>query len=90
VNVFTPGYNLVASTPPLAGTINTNLNYSPSVGDNVYVYSSASQGYTSTYNYISSKGVPKWSPSVPSLGVGQAVFIQSSVTPGWTNILNVP
>ena len=85
-----PGLNIIASVPPISGAIQTNLNYAPNVGDSVLPFDSSSQGYTTTYTYINSKGTLKWSPSQPNLQVGQAIFIQTASTPGWTNTFSAP
>jgi hypothetical protein len=80
------GFNIVAPVSPLAGDIQTNLGYIPHVGDVIDIWSPSAQGYTSA-SYISTKSGPKWSPSSPQLSVGQAVFINTTATSGWTNSL---
>jgi hypothetical protein len=87
VNVLTPGYNLVSSIPPIAGDVVTNLTYSPLVGDLLEIWSPASQGFVG-YSYINSKGVNKWSPTLPAIPVGSAVFLKTLNT-AWTNTLNI-
>jgi len=77
------GYNLASSIPPISGTIDTNLNYSPSVGDQVEVWDIPSQSFVG-YNFINSKGTLKWSPSDPQISTGIPVFI-STIAKGWTN-----
>jgi hypothetical protein len=78
------GYNLVSSVAPISGDLVTNLGYSPSVGDSVLLWSSASQSYT-PYGYVSSKGVLKWTPGSPQIAVGQSFFIQAAAAKTWTN-----
>lgn len=88
ITTLVSGYNMVSADPALSGGISSNLGYVPTVGDTVLTWDPVAQGYVN-YNYISSKGVPKWSPSEPVLSVGQAVFIQTTATPGWTNTFTV-
>jgi hypothetical protein len=83
-------YNLVSSVSPVGGLLQSNLNYTPSVGDKVIPWDPTSQGYPIQYSYVNNKGTLKWSPSQPTINVGQAVFIQTSAsTSSWTNILNI-
>jgi hypothetical protein len=84
VNVLTPGYNLVSAISPIAGDLQTNLNYTPVVNDIVYVWSPTAQSFAGTYQYANSKGTLKWTPSVPQISVGQAFFLNTSST-AWTN-----
>jgi hypothetical protein len=83
---LTPGLNIASAVSPIGGAIQTNLNYVPVVGDTILPFDPSAQGYSTTYTYINSKGTLKWSPSQPNLQVGQAVFIQTASTPGWTNV----
>jgi len=78
------GYNFVSDVSPIGGYIDTNLNYSPSVGDNVQVWNQAGQTY-SGYNYIKGKSGNSWSPSDPIVPAGAAVFISTGSAKTWTN-----
>jgi hypothetical protein len=80
------GYNMVSSVPPIGGDIQTNLNFIPHVGDVVYTWNPGTQLYGAS-SYVSTKSGAKWNPSAPVIGVGQGVFISTTATTGWTNIL---
>jgi hypothetical protein len=85
---FLPGFNMVATQEPISGQIDTNLTYVPSIGDVIYMWNPSTQQYTSA-NYINSKKGPAWNPSDPVISVGQGVFINTTLTSGWTNGLIV-
>jgi hypothetical protein len=85
-----PEENLVSSQVPQSGGIQTTLGYAPAVGDTVYVYQYAGQTYSGgIYNYVLSKGVPKWSSAgEPQLAVGQPCFIVTTNT-AWNRTFTV-
>jgi len=78
------GYNLVSAVAPIAGGLQTTLGYVPTVNDVVFVYNSTTQVYSNS-QYISSKGVLKWSPAEPQVAVGQSLFIETTGAEYWTN-----
>jgi hypothetical protein len=82
------GFNLLGSVAPISGGIQTVMGYSPKVGDTVYIWNPATQGYTSS-SFNTTKSGAAWSPGEPQISVGQGVFIQSASATGWTNTFSV-
>jgi hypothetical protein len=76
------GYQIVASSGPVAGTIDTTNGYHPSRNDQILVWTGAS--YTS-HKFLASG----WSGGDPSLSVGQSIFLNAVNNTNWTQILNV-
>jgi hypothetical protein len=83
------GYSLLGAVSPVGGDLVTNLDYTPSIGDQVLTYGSS--GYSiSTYSILPRHTTPSWSPGVPQISVGQGFFLSTTNTsPNWTQILNV-
>jgi hypothetical protein len=79
---ITVGYQIVAPSGPVAGTIDTTNGYNPSKGDKLLVWNGG--GYASK-TYTGST----WVGGDPQLTVGQAVFLNASSNNVWTQILNV-
>jgi hypothetical protein len=95
-NQFVPsagGFGIVSSQLPISGPIQNVLNYIPTIGDNVYVYSN--NQYV-VYQYLKrTTGVPPhqttvtnwYDPNViidqPTIQVGQGFFLNPAVTPVW-------
>jgi len=77
------GFQIVAPSGPVAGTIDTTNGYKPSKNDTVLVWTGSS--------YVSHK----WSGTLwggggdPQLAVGQSVFLNASSNNVWTQVLNV-
>jgi hypothetical protein len=86
-------YNILSSVAPEAGAIQSGLNYNPSIGDTLLVYSAGSYN---TYSYtIVSSGhgstathATNWyngvTPSQPSIAVGQGFWFDPATTTNWT------
>jgi hypothetical protein len=79
-----PGYSIVGSQVPVAGGITTSLNYNPSPNDQVYTFSA---GAYSVFSYAKNKAgtATNWTPSIPSLNVGQGFWLNSATGAAWTN-----
>jgi hypothetical protein len=79
------GFNLVSSQVPQAGLVSTDLGLPAGEGDAVYVFSPAT-GYS-----ISTVDFGAWSPSEPSVEVGEGFWVR--VAPGnagdWTRDFSV-
>jgi len=91
------GFNLVSSPIPQSGGITTVLGLSSIAsgnndGDQLFLYNNtgSSAGYAS-YG-VDSTATPPWSPSEPSIGVGQGFFYEvGSANPvvTWTRVFSV-
>jgi len=76
------GYQIVAPSGPVAGTLDTTNGYKPSKGDKVLVWNGG--GYnTKTYTGAT------WVGGDAQLSVGQSVFLNASSNNVWTQVLNV-
>jgi hypothetical protein len=82
-NPIPKGFSIRASQVPQAGTVGT-LGYAPEEGDQIFVYDEATQKYNA-YGYE----FGAWSPSEPSIEVGEAVFINSFSAKNWTRTFNI-
>jgi hypothetical protein len=80
----TAGLSVVAPSSPVAGTIGTQLGYTPSVGDVVEVWN----GNKGTFKN-NSYGAGGWSSAEPTFTVGEAVFLDAANNTNWTEVLNV-
>lgn len=70
---------------PQAGGLETNLGYSPHTNDTVYIWSPTITNYNSfTYAQVHGTNTFAWSPSEPSLEVGQAFVFAPALTNTWT------
>jgi hypothetical protein len=76
------GYQVVAPSGPVAGTIDTTNGYKPTRLDQILVWNG------STYVAHTYSGTA-WSGGDPSLSVGQSVFLKAVNNTNWTQILNV-
>jgi hypothetical protein len=81
-----PGFDLRSSKVPQSGLLQTDLQYSPLDQEQIYKFSNAT-GY-SVYTYDLS-GVGGWDPAEPSVAVGEAFFISTPASHGWTRIFSV-
>ena len=79
------GFQLVAPSAPVSGTIDTTNGYVASKSDSILVWNASSATYT-THKYSGTA----WSGGGdPELTVGQAVFLDAVNNSTWTQILNV-
>jgi hypothetical protein len=78
------GYQVVAPSGPVAGTLDTTNGYTPTVGDQILVWNGG--GFTTHKRLAAS-----WTGAGgdPQLTVGQAVFLNAIGNTNWTQILNV-
>jgi hypothetical protein len=80
------GFQIVAPSGPVAGTLDTTNGYHPSkvgsTGDQILVWGGAS--YT-THKWLGTS----WSGGDPVLTVGQSVFLNAVQSTNWTEVLNV-
>jgi hypothetical protein len=78
------GYQLVAPSGPVAGTLDTTNGYQPSKHDVIEVWNNSLSVFAPhTYSGTA------WSSGDPQLTVGQAAFLDAANNTNWTQILNV-
>jgi hypothetical protein len=80
------GFQLVAPSGPVAGTLDTTNGYTPTVGDVISVWNN------STASFVAHKRLNSttWGGGGdPQLTVGQAVFLDPVHNTNWTQVLNV-
>ena len=76
------GYQVVAPSAPVAGTLDTTNGYTPSKNDELFVWNG------STYTLHKYTGL-LWTGGDPQLTVAQSVFLNSASSTNWTQVLNV-
>jgi hypothetical protein len=76
------GFQIVAPSAPVAGTLDTTNGYHPSHLDGISVWGGSA--------YVTHKwGTTSWSGGDPMLTVGQSVFLNAVNNTNWTEVLNV-
>jgi len=81
-NPIPQGFSIKASQVPQAGTA-TALEFPAAEGDQIFVFNEATQAYvTSTYSF------GEWD-RVPSIDVGEAVFVRTDAAKNWTRNFNI-
>jgi hypothetical protein len=83
-NPLKAGFNLVSSMVPQAGLLQTDLGYPTGGDDVIYQWSAASGSYN-----ISSIAFGSWSPSEPTIGVGEAFWAKVGVDADWSRNFSV-
>jgi hypothetical protein len=84
------GFSLLSDQVPLAGRLQTDLHYTPSLLDQVYLYDSVAQQYTiSVYSILKGTNVASWGPSEPNIAVGQGFWLKSTNGAPWNQTFNV-
>jgi hypothetical protein len=78
------GYQIVSSSSPVAGRLEEDLLYTPTLGDVAEVWTG------STFKLHTFNGGVSWSGGGdPNLTVGAALFLNSASNTNWTQVLNV-
>jgi len=87
VTPLTANFNFVGSQVPMAGAIQTSLQYTPAdVGDTVQLWDATAQAYNPTiYTYLGGA----WDPSEPVIGIGQAFVTMRAAAGSWTSDFKV-
>jgi hypothetical protein len=80
-------YQQVSSKVPMAGGLQTVLDYTPDNLDRVYQWLPASQTYGSAHTYLTGSGT--WTAGEPTLQVGESVFLLSHANSVWVNNFQV-
>jgi hypothetical protein len=88
-NLSTPlpaGLSIKSSQVPQAGLATTDLGFPAAAGDRIFRYTPGA-GY-STFQYV---GAPlnRWTPSEPTINVGEAVFVSVPAAKTWTRNFSV-
>jgi hypothetical protein len=81
-NSLASGYNLVGSTAPIAGVVDTGLNVPAVNGTAIFTYDPAA-GFVG-FNFFNG-----WAPSDPSVSVGQGFFVFQPVAVNWVQSFTV-
>jgi hypothetical protein len=79
------GLSIRSSTVPQAGLV-TDLQFPGAPGDQIFKFNSTTQGYT-TYSFDDFSG--SWLPSVPTIDVGEAVFVSKTAAAAWNRNFSV-
>lgn len=82
------GFSLVGSMVPVAGALNTDLQYNGGAGDQVYQWNGATYDI-STYTKDKTGTSTNWSPSVPQVAVGEGFWLSSSAGQTWVRNFSV-
>jgi len=88
----TGGFGLLGSQVPLAGGLQTVLNYTPTSGDVIEPWDPTNQVFGTPYSYAPAGkgGSPVWSPSEPVINVGQGFFLDAAGSGEiWTNSFSI-
>ena len=77
------GFSMASSQVPQSGLVTTDLQLPASFLDAVFTYSGS--GYTG-YTFL---GGITWTPSEPTIGVGQGFFVKKQTAANWTRTFSV-
>ena len=80
------GFNLVASRVPQQGLISTDLGLPTDAGTTVFTFSNAANSYSS---FAFSSFLGGWTPSEPTVAVGQGFFVKRSAVGSWSRSFSV-
>ncbi len=85
-NPYTAGFNMRSSKVPQAGLLQTDLGYTPNNADLVYQFNSGTQSYPAAKGFTTKGG---WAPVQPTIGVGEAFFLNAAASGTWTRNFTV-
>lgn len=80
------GFNLVSSQVPQQGLVSTDLGLPNDAGTTVFTFSNAANSYSS---FAFSSFLGGWTPSEPTISVGQGFFVKRSATGSWSRSFSV-
>jgi hypothetical protein len=83
-NPIPAGFSIRSSQVPQKGVLDADLKFPIADGDTVYTYNNASKGYDG-FNYDFST----WSPSAPTIDVGQSFFVSKGAAASWDRTFSV-
>lgn len=78
MNPIPAGFSIRSSLVPVAGQINTDLQFPLTQGDSVQIYNRDKQEYV-TYAYPSKQ----WEVDPPMVGIGEAFWVEKSSAENW-------
>lgn len=83
---YVAGFNLIGSIVPQAGKLETDLKFPAATNDKAYIFSTATQGYTTFTRRASS-----WTGGTgePTLDVAGAMFYQAGAAGAWKRTFSV-
>jgi hypothetical protein len=81
-NAFPAGFSLLGSQVPQAGKVETDLKLPAKNGDKVWLY------VNGVYSTLTRRATA-WTPSEPSIDVGQGFFMQAAAAGTWTRSFSV-
>jgi len=91
-NPIPSGFSIRSSQVPQAGKVVEDLKFPVAEGDQIYLYNNA----TGKYNIYTSDSLaasgwdsPAGAPAVPTLDVGQAMFVRTSTAKAWTRSFSI-
>jgi hypothetical protein len=91
-NPIPAGFSVRSSQVPQAGKVVEDLKFPVADGDQIYLYNNASGKYNIyTADSLSDTGwdAPVGAPAVPSIDVGQAMFVQTATAKAWTRSFSI-
>jgi len=80
------GFSLVSSQVPQQGLVSTDLGLPNDSGTTVFTFSNAANSYSS---FVFSSFLGGWSPTEPTIGVGQGFFVKRSSSGSWSRSFSV-
>jgi len=83
------GFAIIGSQVPVAGGMQTTLNYTPSIGDACYFYNPGAPFGIYSFGAVKGGSGGAWGPSEPQIAVGQGFWFFSATGAGWTNNFTV-
>jgi len=83
-NTVPQNYSIRSSKVPQAGTLTALVFPQPNEFDTLYKWNQTTQGYDIFTYFLGS-----WSPSEPSIGVGESFFYSGTGTLNWTRTFSV-
>ncbi len=87
---FVAGYSLLSDQVPLAGALQTGLNYPAQAGDTIYQWIGGSQSYNvSVYSKNKAGTATNWLPSEPTIAVGEGFWLNSAAVNAWCQSFTV-
>jgi len=91
-NPIPKGFSVRSSQVPQAGKVVEDLKFPVADGDQIYKYNNTTAKYDIyTSDALSDTGwdAPQGAPTVPTLDVGQAMFVRTSIAKSWDRTFSI-